>query len=87
MRGVLFSLSGNRVRLHWWGPPLQGCDIGSPSFLVVGGGPGGIVVADRLSESGKKVLLVERGGPSTAETGGTYGPAWLAPTGVQTFCL
>jgi len=34
------------------------------------------VAADRLSETGKKVLLLERGGPSTAETGGTYGPTW-----------
>lgn len=34
------------------------------------------MAADRLSETGKKVLLLERGGPSTAETGGTYGPTW-----------
>lgn len=45
-------------------------------YIVVGGGPGGLVAADRLSEAGKKVLLLERGGPSTAETGGTYGPPW-----------
>lgn len=29
-------------------------------YIVVGAGAGGIVVADRLSEAGKKVLLIER---------------------------
>lgn len=46
-------------------------------YIVVGAGPGGIIAADRLSETGKKVLLLERGGPSTAETGGTYVAPWL----------
>ncbi|KAG6873702.1 hypothetical protein C0995_012164 [Termitomyces sp. Mi166 len=47
-------------------------------YIVVGAGPGGLVTADRLSEAGKKVLLLERGGPATWETGGTYGPTWAA---------
>ncbi|KAI0036403.1 cellobiose dehydrogenase [Vararia minispora EC-137] len=45
-------------------------------YVVVGAGPGGIITADRLSQAGKKVLLLERGGPSTAETGGTDRPSW-----------
>ncbi|KAG6820015.1 substrate-specific activator of APC-dependent proteolysis [Arthromyces matolae] len=52
---------------------------GTPyDYIVVGAGPGGLVTADRLSEAGKKVLLLERGGPATWETGGTYGPTWAA---------
>lgn len=52
-------------------------------YIVVGAGPGGIIAADRLSEAGKKVLLLERGGPSTAQTGGTYTPSWGIPTNVN----
>ncbi|KAJ7730606.1 hypothetical protein DFH07DRAFT_162631 [Mycena maculata] len=54
-------------------------------YIIVGGGPGGIIAADRLSEAGKKVLLLERGGPSTAETGGTYTPPWGIPTDLTKF--
>ena len=52
-------------------------------YIVVGAGPGGIITADRLSEAGKKVLLIERGGPSTGETGGTYTAPWAAGTNVS----
>ncbi|KAH8731667.1 hypothetical protein GQ44DRAFT_642958 [Phaeosphaeriaceae sp. PMI808] len=48
--------------------------------IVVGSGPAGIVVADRMSEAGKKTLLLEQGGPSYHITGGTARPAWLSGT-------
>ncbi|KIM33732.1 cellobiose dehydrogenase protein [Serendipita vermifera MAFF 305830] len=55
-------------------------------YIVVGGGAGGIIAADRLSEAGKKVLLLERGGPSTKETGGTREvPTWARSTGLTRF--
>lgn len=50
------------------------------SYIVVGAGNTGLVVADRLSEAGKNVLLIERGGPSTYNTGGADNPPWLAGT-------
>ncbi|QRV98090.1 GMC oxidoreductase [Ceratobasidium sp. AG-Ba] len=54
-------------------------------YIVVGAGAAGIIVADRLSEAGKKVLLIERGGPSTAQTGGTDTPPWPSKTSLTRF--
>lgn len=48
--------------------------------IVVGAGPAGIVVADRMSEAGKKTLLLEQGGPSYYITGGRERPGWLNDT-------
>jgi cellobiose dehydrogenase (acceptor) len=44
-------------------------------------------MADRLSEAGKNVLLLERGGPSTGETGGQDIPPWANGTTVSPFLL
>ena len=49
-------------------------------YIVVGAGPAGIIVADRLSETGGKTLLLEQGGPSYGITGGTEKPGWLDGT-------
>ncbi|OCH89474.1 cellobiose dehydrogenase [Obba rivulosa] len=54
-------------------------------YIIVGAGPGGIIAADRLSQNGKKVLLLERGGPSTGETGGTYVADWAEGTNLTKF--
>ncbi|KAJ1308933.1 hypothetical protein OPQ81_004617 [Rhizoctonia solani] len=54
-------------------------------YIVVGAGASGIIVADRLSEAGKNVLLIERGGPSTAQTGGTEVPPWPSKTSLTKF--
>ncbi|ETW75429.1 cellobiose dehydrogenase 1 [Heterobasidion irregulare TC 32-1] len=54
-------------------------------YIIVGAGPGGIIAADRISQAGKKVLLLERGGPSTAETGGTYDAPWTQTANLTKF--
>ena len=36
------------------------------------------MTADKLSETGKSVLLIERGPPSSYRWGGRNAPAWLA---------
>lgn len=48
--------------------------------IVVGAGPAGIIVADRLSDAGKKTLLIEGGGGSYWITGGRQQPDWLKGT-------
>ncbi|KAL2867628.1 cellobiose dehydrogenase [Aspergillus lucknowensis] len=54
-------------------------------YVIVGSGPGGMVVADRLSEAGHKVLLIEKGPPSTGLWGGTMKPEWLEGTELTRF--
>lgn len=55
----------------------------SYEYIVVGSGPAGIIVADRLSETGGKTLLLEQGGPSYGITGGTERPGWLNGTSLS----
>ncbi|KAH7028151.1 uncharacterized protein B0I36DRAFT_293101 [Microdochium trichocladiopsis] len=46
-------------------------------YIVAGGGTAGIVAAEQLTRSGRKVLLVERGGPAFYANGNTEKPvAW-----------
>lgn len=44
--------------------------------IVVGGGPAGIIAAERIAESGASVLLIERGPANTVELGSTEGLSW-----------
>lgn len=43
-------------------------------YVVIGGGAGGIPIADKLSEAGKSVLLIEKGVASSARWGGSKHP-------------
>jgi cellobiose dehydrogenase (acceptor) len=54
-------------------------------YIIVGGGAGGIPLADKLSEAGKSVLLIEKGPPSTARWGGKLGPEWLSGKNLTRF--
>lgn len=54
-------------------------------YIVVGGGAGGIPIADKLSEAGKSVLLIEKGPPSSGRWGGTMKPDWLDGTNLTRF--
>jgi cellobiose dehydrogenase (acceptor) len=54
-------------------------------YIVVGAGAGGIPLADKLSESGKSVLLIEKGPPSSGRWGGTMKPDWLDGTNLTRF--
>lgn len=54
-------------------------------YVVVGGGAGGIPVADKLSEAGHSVLLIEKGPVSTGLWGGDMKPGWLEGTNLTRF--
>lgn len=62
-------------------PIAQNCASESDyDVIIVGSGPAGIIVANRMSEAGKKTLLLEQGGPSYFITGGRERPDWLDGT-------
>lgn len=45
-------------------------------YIVVGGGPSGLIVSQRLTETGKSVLVLERGAPSLFSSGGDILTSW-----------
>lgn len=45
-------------------------------YIVVGGGASGLVVSERLAETGQSVLVLERGGPSLFSSGGDALTSW-----------
>jgi cellobiose dehydrogenase (acceptor) len=67
------------------GPTGVPVPTGTYDYVVVGGGAGGIPLADKLSESGKKVLLIEKGPPSSGRWGGSRKPDWLQGTNLTRF--
>ncbi len=54
-------------------------------YIIVGSGAAGIPMADRLSQAGHSVLLLEKGPPSTGRWGGTMKPKWLEGTNLTRF--
>ncbi|KAK0710886.1 cellobiose dehydrogenase [Lasiosphaeris hirsuta] len=59
---------------------------GTPfDYVVVGGGAVGIPIADKLGESRKKVLLIEKGVASSGRWGSTLKPSWLVSTNLTRF--
>ncbi|CZT45758.1 probable cellobiose dehydrogenase [Rhynchosporium secalis] len=62
-------------------------------YVIVGGGAGGIPMADKLSAAGKSVLLIEKGVASSGRWGGTLRPegvlgskgGWLDGTNLTWF--
>lgn len=45
-------------------------------YIIVGGGPSGIITSERLAEAGKSVLLLERGYGPTVSTGANESLPW-----------
>lgn len=54
-------------------PTVTGVPVPTDSFdyIIVGSGAGGMPMADRLSEAGNSVLLIEKGPPSSYRWGGS----------------
>ena len=67
------------------GPTGVPVPTGTFDYVIVGAGAGGIPLADKLSESGKSVLLIEKGPPSSGHWGGQIGPEWLESTELTRF--
>lgn len=67
--------------------PATGVPVptGTYDYIVVGAGAGGIPLADKLSEAGKSVLLIEKGPPSSGRWGGSLKPEWLDGTNLTRF--
>ncbi|KAI3546703.1 fungal cellulose binding domain-containing protein [Colletotrichum abscissum] len=67
------------------GPTGVPVPSGTYDYIVIGAGAGGIPLADKLSEAGKSVLLIEKGPPSSGRWGGTMKPTWLEGTNLTRF--
>ncbi|KAI2606095.1 uncharacterized protein GGS25DRAFT_373452 [Hypoxylon fragiforme] len=69
--------------------PAPVCDAAMANqtfdYVIVGAGAGGIPIADRLSEKGHSVLLIEKGPPSAGLWGGSMKPLWLEKTDLTRF--
>jgi cellobiose dehydrogenase (acceptor) len=77
LASIAASPSGKPWNSHQSGKSISSSSSTSEwDYIVVGGGPAGIIVAQRLAEKDHKVLLLERGGPSFASSGGNATTSW-----------
>jgi cellobiose dehydrogenase (acceptor) len=60
------------------GPGNSTVPVFNPTYdyIVVGGGASGLIVSERFAETGKSVLVLERGGPSLYSSGGDLLTLW-----------
>jgi cellobiose dehydrogenase (acceptor) len=54
-------------------------------YIIIGSGAGGITFAERMGETGKSILLIEKGPPSSGRWNGTMKPSWLEGTNLTRF--
>lgn len=69
-------------------PPVTGEPVPTGvayDYIVVGSGAGGVPIADKLSEAGNSVLLIEKGPPSSGRWGGNIKPEWMDGTNLTRF--
>lgn len=60
-------------------------DTSTYDYIIVGSGAAGIPLAARLSESGLRTLLIERGPPSSGRWNGTLKAPWLEGTNLTSY--
>lgn len=65
--------------------PLTTRQESSYDYIIVGSGAAGIPLAAKLSESGLKTLLIERGPPSSGRWNGTLKAPWLESTNLTSY--
>lgn len=84
-RAILFAAAAASL-FQWTHAQCTAVDASKTyDYIVVGSGAGGIPIADRLSEAGFSVLLVEKGPLSTGKFNGTMKPSWLQGTNLTRF--
>ena len=77
---LLSSLAGVHAQYNGAPPCASNHTIPSSNFtydyIVVGGGPSGLIVSERLAETGMSVLVLERCAPSLFSSGGNVLTRW-----------
>ena len=83
--GLTFAVASPLAGLLGCGSSVVNPPLGSYDAIIVGGGTAGAIVAAKLRQSSggsKRILIIEAGGPTSADIGGTASVPWL-PAGRQ----